>query len=57
MIYLNAILAASFVGLFSWEENRFVHSGAAWQMVAAGLGLMAALYVLLMTVRPLYNRP
>ncbi|MFC4424689.1 hypothetical protein [Deinococcus navajonensis] len=56
MIYLNAILAASFVGLFSWEENRFVHSGVTWQIVAAGLGLLTALYVLLMTVRPLYDR-
>ncbi|WP_034384671.1 hypothetical protein [Deinococcus sp. YIM 77859] len=54
MVYLNALLFAVLVAVFSWEEDRALHLGSTWQVLLAGLGWLLALALLLSTLRRIY---
>jgi len=55
VIYLNAVLFAAFATFFSWEEDHLLHGGELWQIIGAGVGGLLALYLLLSTVRQVYQ--
>ncbi|MFC5849680.1 hypothetical protein [Deinococcus petrolearius] len=56
MIYVNAVMFAAFAAFFCWDESRVLPTGDLWQSLGAGLGAMAAVTLLLRTLRPLYTR-
>ncbi|MBZ9751382.1 hypothetical protein K7W42_10955 [Deinococcus sp. HMF7604] len=56
MLYLNALLSAAFVAFFSWEETQWLPVNEPWHILAAGLGGLGALLLLLNTLRPLFIR-
>lgn len=56
MIYVNAVSFAAFTIFFCWDESRILPTGDLWQSLGAGLGILAAVALLLQTLRPLYSR-
>lgn len=56
MIYVNAVLSAVFTAFFCWDESRVLPTGDLWQSLGAGVGALAAVALLLHTLRPLYSR-
>lgn len=56
MIYVNAVMFAVFTVFFCWDESRVLPTGDLWQSLGAGVGALAAMTLLLRTLRPLYVR-